>query len=87
MANVWVQYAYARSLSGLRFPVDMLRYDSCFPALERDSSRIGTPVEVGTVVHLTRVVGQKDLPWALDRWLSFGWELVEEPVRNLDVDW
>lgn len=63
------------------FPFDMLRYDRCFPATERDSH---------TVEHTTRgrlatgeartvtltMADPKRLPTEA-RWQSFGWTVVD----------
>ena len=56
------------------FPVDMLRYDACYPATETDSSRIiasHTPHHHNEVE--IRVSG-----WRCTeaRWASFGWKVV-----------
>ena len=52
------------------FPMDMLRYDLCWPSSERDSTRISIPTP--------RNINLKGLktPTAA-RWASFGWEVVE----------
>jgi hypothetical protein len=52
-----------------KFPVDMLRYDRCWPATDADSIAITTSSDARTVV----LRGLK-VP-TLDRWRSFGWEV------------
>lgn len=54
------------------FPMDMLRYDICWPASEWDSGRL--PGEAGHVRTIT-LKGLK--PPTFARWRSFGWEVVE----------
>jgi hypothetical protein len=55
------------------FPVDMLRYDSCFPEQgslgEYDDSEYRV-VEVTTMKRIGF--------WTADRWSSFGWEIVTD---------
>lgn len=59
------------------FPLDMLRYDSCCPATETDTSHVnGVVAEVRRVVlRRFSVSGQ---PATEGRWRSFGWRVVEE---------
>jgi hypothetical protein len=57
--------------SGLEFPLDMLRYDQCYPDRGEDASRMATqdpeaPIRVATVRN-TRIP-----PWTDGRWRSFG---------------
>lgn len=69
------------------FPIDMLRYDSCVPATEKDVMRMlntlyGSDVYVeGPInrdVKLRRFypVGGTAAP-TVARWVSFGWEVRE----------
>jgi hypothetical protein len=62
------------------FPIDMLRYDSAFPAEERDSSAIQKDGR-RRVVLLRRGVGASEGSHA--RWRSFGWPIVFY-ATNLD---
>lgn len=63
------------------FPVDMLRYDECFPSRGEDGTemihRIGRDVErVATAKPIKlRHIGSSAL-WqpTFERWRSFGWE-------------
>lgn len=54
------------------FPIDMLRYDACWPASEADSSEI-------TSNGLRRVAlrHRSLFPLTPGRWNSFGWKIVE----------
>lgn len=55
------------------FPVDMLRYDRCWPAHGTDASYIATHPSTTLIrIHLQ---GLK-LP-TVTRWESFGWRVVE----------
>lgn len=61
------------------FPMDMARYDGCYPASEDESGRIERTREPGA--HgMQFVVLQQDAdhgaPWNGDRWRSFGWRLL-----------
>ena len=68
------------------FPIDMLRYDRCFPADAESSAAIGTEMPnlyVNRTVRLVRVgpsivVAERI---TLKRWESFGWK-----VQHLDTE-
>ena len=58
-----------------QFPVDMLRYDACFPDSEIDSGKIDRSLDGSSIgtwrVRLMRFVWRKsDVPTS-DRWKSF----------------
>lgn len=61
------------------FPLDMLRYDGCFPVRSEDASSIGLRepecYEAARTIRL-RTVRPKLTP---DRWRSFGWKVRTEP--------
>jgi len=56
------------------FPLDMLRYDSCFPQNSNDAFRIGDPdnKEEITLVHYW---GHRGWRPTFDRWKSFLWSV------------
>ena len=57
--------------SPLPFPTDMLRYDRCYPATERDAIALAHIIQSNTggwVLKLAKV--GKD--WTTERWASFG---------------
>lgn len=54
------------------FPVDMLRYDSCFPSNQSSVTRLGNSPE-SREVYLARVTNRKQWTPTYDRWRSFGW--------------
>ncbi|MBI2405420.1 hypothetical protein HYV22_04595 [Candidatus Gottesmanbacteria bacterium] len=63
------------------FPLDMLRYDYCWPATSDDVLKIASP-SIGCVIGLRRSVAYKtDFPTS-GRWESFGWTVVLDSVRT-----
>lgn len=60
----------------MAFPVDMLRYDRCYPTSEQDSGRIawgtGARTPQGRTVKVETVRRGKGNPWTRERWMSFG---------------
>ena len=66
------QNAITFQVSGVnQFPFDMLRYDLCWPASERDSNMLAM---VGQ-----RTMALKSLkPPTTARWGSFGWKVIED---------
>ncbi len=64
------------------FPLDMLRYDHCYPATGTDVSSLHASItERGTFsVGVSRVSATAYEQWTADRWASFGWALEETPA-------
>lgn len=65
-------------IAGDRFPIDMLRYDSCWPYSQEDVStmslHLAGPRSTPTA-HISGVqMFSSAKPPTIDRWLSFGWE-------------
>lgn len=62
------------------FPVDMLRYDSCWPATQEDASHLVIDIRVkdDTVITVRRWSDKRGSAeaWTPKRWESFGWKLV-----------
>jgi len=63
-----------------RFPIDMLRYDSCYPASESESCKLSESVENGGLaVRRVELACRNDrerwTPMAA-RWESFGWTVL-----------
>lgn len=60
------------------FPIDMLRYDTCYPATEKDANAIReTFLDSKGVTRVTlnrRSVSDREPQYA--RWQSFGWHVV-----------
>ena len=58
------------------FPFDMLRYDACHPASERDSGEMGrTEYDSPRSIRLIMTTGADRDP-TTDRWASFGWLVI-----------
>jgi hypothetical protein len=71
-----------------RFPIDMLRYDSCWPETEQDSVEISATLfrwsdplhqRTGTPVNLYSA----HTPPTPERWETFGWRVVASSVRKI----
>ena len=66
----------AKITSRFGFPIDMLRYDSCWPATEQDAAAITkgfrSSYGVSAVVEMDAA-----REWAVGRWKSFGCTLEE----------
>jgi hypothetical protein len=56
------------------FPLDMLRYDSCWPNSEADTSAIDEPRERRKVTLRT----YSNYSPTIDRWESFGWRVDDD---------
>lgn len=75
-----------RKLKHTAFPIDMLRYDQCFPVSGEDVAKIersNTPTltdkqEDCSDIRLGKFSEKKDGGWTPERWESFGWVLVTE---------
>jgi hypothetical protein len=60
------------------FPVDMLRYDTCWPASERDSYLL-----LGEHHRRVKLVYRDEGPGPTPkRWESFGWRVVSGPYSR-----
>lgn len=65
------------------FPMDMLRYDACFPSRSEDAAMISEYTkEIVTVELETYHDSQRDGHPTVDRWRSFGWTVVETQTRK-----
>lgn len=73
----------ARVTAGCRFPLDMLRYDSCWPESTEDAVCIERSIRERLRVRYSVIVCRssqykRDAGWTLERWVSFGCEV--EPI-------
>lgn len=66
------------------FPIDMLRYDSCVPDREEDSSTILASIQAFgedrtkvRKVKLKRFAVNNKIGPRIDRWKSFQWRVIE----------
>ena len=72
------------ALHSIGFPIDMLRYDGCFPDTSEDSVLISYQhPKKGASVTL-RKVGTVHWTPTTERWRSFGWNIVPGSVRRTD---
>lgn len=62
------------------FPLDMLRYDHCWPRYEAQICDIPAAKEKRTIAIARRVDGPRVMP-TIERWRSFGWT-----VTNIQTD-
>lgn len=63
------------------FPIDMLRFDFCWPKTENDSAKILATFYPGRyksaiIENGIELLAEKTKPTE-DRWESFGWEVVK----------
>ena len=75
-------YRFRATVKGSgQFPHDMLRYDGCYPAEQRDALEMGRswrdtgrePREVQVIAYNDRKVS----PFTDARWASFGWQVIK----------
>lgn len=67
--------SYATVRGSGRFPIDMLRYDRCYPADGHLGLDEGEPYEVRLAQVHDRGLQKR---WTPQRWASFGWTLTVE---------
>jgi hypothetical protein len=72
------------------FPIDMLRYDSCWPMRQEDVANITHSLDVrtrsdqGTTMTLVSYSDTKHSAKPTEaRWLSFGWRVGEVKLEKL----
>lgn len=79
-------YLFAVKVEGCgHFPVDMLRYDGCYPASERDSALTDNSTHQGRRVVSLRMVDYNPGGPTAARWESFTWKVVEVEPINADL--
>lgn len=70
---------------GGEFPIDMMRYDRCWPATEADSGYSYSPIRGGQAglrtVRVQAHSGTKVSPFTDLRWASFGWRVQPDSHR------
>ena len=74
------------------FPIDMLRYDHCYPATSTQSAIIPQDAEqrrvrlaislYSTKTNMDRCIKSGILP-CVERWKSFGWEVLREETEAI----
>jgi hypothetical protein len=69
-----------------RFPLDMLRYDACWPASPGDTGNMEASFDArsptGYEVELIHWAANAGWQPTVDRWASFGWYVVTGSVRE-----
>ena len=65
------------------FPVDMLRYDGCWPRTSEDAVAITRDVRDGKLHRVTLISHHR--PPTVARWKSFGWDVVEQRPYTIDM--
>lgn len=67
------------------FPVDMLRYDGCYPRTTEDACNLKLgdfDRKEKRTVELTMVVNSKDRGPTVDRWRSFMWAVSDIQFKS-----
>ena len=89
MGKVYVSSAVVVGGRCSTFPVDMLRYDSCFPATGEDAGKVAASLDrvcargPGDLQHIKlQKYGMREWGWTERRWENFGWRVEDiEPPR------
>ena len=88
-------FRVVRSQQLATFPIDMLRYDSCWPATSHDSMLVSHQPSLENLldaeddenwdatITLCRIVKSKDDKPTVDRWNSFGYSVVPQSVNTV----
>jgi len=90
MAKIYVHTMKVRADGFVSsFPIDMLRYDSCYPDSQDDVNRIVATLDyrrrtVKDEAHVISVIHVGDKGWTPtdERWKSFGWKVIEHHIRE-----
>lgn len=61
-----------------RFPIDMLRYDGCFPFQSSDSGVIEASLREPVSAEVRTVRLESESVPTAGLWASFGWRVVQE---------
>ncbi|KRT69414.1 MAG: hypothetical protein XU15_C0011G0096 [candidate division NC10 bacterium CSP1-5] len=76
-------YRQTFQVTGLgSFPLDMLRYDECYPRTERDTALIDQSFQEANVqyIGLERILTDEAKDPTFDRWKSFLWAVVKNSI-------
>lgn len=89
---MYVHTFTVRPKGTIPFPVDMLRYDGCYPSGETEAGKIAENLRSwgddpdNRYVELEAVKDRPDWEPTGGRWDSFGWEVVEHlPARPIST--
>jgi hypothetical protein len=70
------------------FPIDMLRYDGCYPRREEDSHRIEASIrgeyDGAFEIEIAKRSPEKGISWAYARWESRGCKIQHIETRRLE---
>ena len=66
------------------FPLDMLRYDQCWPAKTSDAISIGMSVSRALPGEIYDIEICGYYPFNFDRWKSFGWTICDARFYTID---
>ena len=72
----WYTFEVRPTHAHADFPLDMLRYDCCYPKSECDSSTLRYCTEEVLQTPVVIMLSSHRVPNA-DRWASFGWEVTK----------
>ena len=79
-------YLYTFKVKGVfHFPLDMLRYDCCFPNTQEDTGKIQCSLDtLGGIEETVELEAYNEKLWypTVERWKSFGWEVIEHSQRK-----
>lgn len=84
-----MKYAHTMTVIGRgTFPIDMLRYDACYPDTSADSGMIEASLEFDPhlpprEITIRKVTNTKDDQFTAKRWNSFGWACSLVETRKL----
>lgn len=72
---------YAQAEGTLRFPLDMLRYDGCYPDDQASVAQMYRSLDGETSeplrVRIVQISPESKAIWTPARWASFGWTLAQ----------
>lgn len=83
------QYVHTAKATGKgAFPIDMFRYDGCYPHHETDSGKVTShysdPQSAAMrTVEIMAITDRKIAPFTEARWASFGWKLTDVSSRRI----
>ena len=69
-----------------RFPLDMLRYDCCYPASQEDAEAMAYYPDVKQAeksIMVCKITDSKIDSFTPDRWRSFGCEIIISAIRKI----
>lgn len=91
--TMWMHEFSVINTSQFNFPVDMLRYDSCYPGDQESASKMMLADGIYNkgrdkqelVIRLKHLDDRKDWYPTEGRWKSFGWNILHGEYRVFKV--